>query len=62
MYPVRKSEESKPNLGCADVPAGDVTWLNAKNVLNESAEGRQIVSYTEHNIKTDSIAVLIQLT
>lgn len=53
MYLNRNLEESKPNLGCADVPADDVTWLNAKNVLNESAEGRQIVSFTEQNIKTE---------
>jgi hypothetical protein len=34
------------------VPADDVTWLFAKKVLNQTAKGRQVVSYTEQNIQT----------
>lgn len=54
MYIPPNSEESKPNLGGVDVQAGDHTWLYAKSLLNLSAKGRQVVSYTEQNINTDS--------
>jgi hypothetical protein len=55
MYALSHLEESKPNLGSPDVPAGEVTWLFAKSVLNQTAKGRQTVSYTEQNIKTNSM-------
>jgi|688.fasta_scaffold417154_1 hypothetical protein len=48
------AEESKPNLGGVDLPADDSTWLSAKLTLNQTAKGRQIVSYTEQNINTTS--------
>lgn len=46
MYLEHNSEQSKPNLGGVDFPADDSTWLKAKHLLNASAKGRQIVSYT----------------
>jgi hypothetical protein len=63
-YPIRCninliSEETKPNLGGVDLPADDSTWLTAKYVLNKSAKGRQIVSYTEQNINTNSTSSFI---
>lgn len=54
-------EQNKPNLGGVDLPADDSTWLTAKYILNKTARGRQIVSYTEQNIKTDSNCTLKQL-
>lgn len=54
------SEESKPSLGGVDLPADDSTWLSAKYLLNQTAKGRQIVSYTEQNIKTECTQLHIQ--
>ena len=56
MYHISLSlEQTKPNIGGVDLPADDSTWLSAKYLLNQTAKGRQIVLYTEQNIKTDSI-------
>ena len=54
-YHIINLEQSKPNIGGVDLPADDSTWLSAKYLLNQTAKGRQIVSYTEQHIKTDSI-------
>jgi hypothetical protein len=64
-YPIRcilstYTEDTKPNLGGVDVPANDATWLSAKMILNSTAKGRQIVSYTEQNIQTNSKKAIIK--
>lgn len=38
-----------------DFDADDTNWLAAKEVLNSTLKGRQIVEYTEKNINTNSI-------
>lgn len=38
-----------------DFDADDTNWYAAKEVLNSTLKGRQIVEYTEKNIKTNSI-------
>lgn len=38
-----------------DFDADDTNWYAAKEILSETLKGRQIVEYTEKNIKTDSI-------
>lgn len=42
-----------------DFDADDTNWYAAKEILNETLKGRQIVEYTEKNIKTNSIFKLI---
>lgn len=42
-----------------DFDADDTNWYAAKEILNETLKGRQIVEYTEKNIKTNSIFPLI---
>jgi hypothetical protein len=60
MYPFDYSEQNKPNLGGVDLPADDSNWLSAKFFLNQTAKGRQIVSYTEQHINTNSNNSIIQ--
>lgn len=42
-----------------DFDADDTNWFAAKEILNETLKGRQIVEYTEKNIKTNSIFKVI---
>ncbi len=37
-----------------DFDADDTNWYAAKEILNETLKGRQIVEYTEKNINTNS--------
>lgn len=37
-----------------DYHANDLNWLSAKNNLNSTLKGRQIVEYTENHINTKS--------
>ena len=40
-----------------DFKADDTNWLSAKHVLNQTLKGRQIVEYTENNIKTNTYLI-----
>lgn len=51
-YPVR--EDKNINLSTADLEFSDVNWYSAKEALNRSLKGRQIVQYTENNVRTNS--------
>lgn len=56
MYlPIMNIEQKTINLSLMDFDADDTNWYAAKEILSETLKGRQIVEYTEKNIKTDSI-------
>jgi hypothetical protein len=54
-YPVR--EKKSVNLSLMDFDADDTNWYAAKEILNETLKGRQIVEYTEKNIKTNTYLI-----
>ena len=56
-YPVR--EDKDINLSVADLEFGDLNWVQAKEALNTSLKGRQIVQYTENNVKTNSTCIVM---
>ena len=37
-----------------DFDADNSNWFSAKKILNQTLKGREIVQYTENNVKTDS--------
>ena len=58
MYFFSLIKETKPiNLGLMDYEADDTNWLSAKNILNETLKGRQIVEFTENNLKSDTYLI-----
>jgi hypothetical protein len=44
-------------LSLADFVPDDTNWYSAKLMLNRTLKGRQIVEYTENNIKTASYLI-----
>jgi hypothetical protein len=51
-YPVRQEKEA--DLNQPDYPICMADWMNTREVLGLSAEGRAILSYTENKIRLDS--------
>jgi hypothetical protein len=48
------SEKKSVNLSLMDFDADNSNWFSAKKILNQTLKGREIVQYTENNVKTDS--------
>lgn len=58
-YPVRStpcadSDRDRSSLLLADIVADDTNWYSAKELLRDSVKGREIVEFTEQNVKTNS--------